>query len=44
MLAQIGISTDANKLGTSVTLDRGKLRGYLEIDEEKLGGGIKQFP
>lgn len=44
VLAQIGISTDANKLGTSVTLDRGKLRGYLEIDEEKLGGALSNFP
>jgi len=44
MLAQIGVSTDANKLGTSVTLDSSKLRGYLEIDEEKLGGALSNFP
>jgi flagellar hook-associated protein 2 len=44
MLAQIGISTDANKLGTSATLDRSKLRGYLEIDEGKLEGALSNFP
>ena len=44
MLAQIGISTDANKLGTSASLNGSKLRGYLEIDEEKLAGALNNFP
>jgi len=44
MLAQIGVSTDANKLGSSATLDSSKLRGYLEIDEEKLSEALSNFP
>jgi flagellar hook-associated protein 2 len=44
LLAQIGISTDASKLGTSATLERSKLRGYLEIDEEKLEAAFNRFP
>jgi flagellar hook-associated protein 2 len=43
LLAQIGISTDARAPG-SLTLDRTKLRGYLEIDEAKLTGAIEQHP
>ena len=50
LLAQIGISTDARALG-SLTLDKTRLRGYLEIDEPKLhrrhrpapGGGEAAF-
>ncbi len=43
LLAQIGISTDARAPG-AVTLDRTKLRGYLEIDEAKLTAAIEQHP
>jgi flagellar hook-associated protein 2 len=43
LLAQIGISTDARAPG-SLTLDKTKLRGYLEIDEAKLTASIDQHP
>lgn len=36
LLAQIGISSNAGKPGTTATIDKTKLRGYLDIDEEKL--------
>ena len=42
LLAQIGISTDARALGSP--LDRTRLRGYLEIDEQKLTTAIEQHP
>ena len=40
LLAHAGISTDARRPGTEVTLDRTRLRGYLEIDEETLDGAL----
>ena len=40
LLAQIGISTDTRALGSP--LDRTRLRGYLEIDEQKLTAAIEQ--
>lgn len=43
LLAQIGISTDARAPG-ALSLDRTKLRGYLEIDEAKLTTAIDQHP
>jgi flagellar hook-associated protein 2 len=43
LLAQIGISTDARAPG-ALTLDKTKLRGYLEIDEAKLTAAIGQHP
>lgn len=43
LLAQIGISTDARSPG-NLSIDRTKLRGYLEIDEAKLTASIEQHP
>jgi flagellar hook-associated protein 2 len=43
MLAQVGISTDTRKPG-SVSIDRARLRGYLEIDEAKLDEAIRTLP
>ncbi|MBN2532055.1 MAG: flagellar filament capping protein FliD [Spirochaetales bacterium] len=37
LLAQIGISSHAGKSGTVAAIDKTKLRGYLDIDEAKLG-------
>ncbi|HUZ16780.1 MAG TPA: flagellar filament capping protein FliD, partial [Spirochaetia bacterium] len=39
LLAQIGISTDTSKTFSGV--DISKLRGYLEIDEQKLDSALK---
>jgi len=39
LLAQIGISTNSSGFGGSI--DRTKLRGYLEIDENKLDDALK---
>jgi flagellar hook-associated protein 2 len=36
LLAQAGISTNAGQFQTSGTIDRTRLRGYLQIDENKL--------
>jgi flagellar hook-associated protein 2 len=41
MLAQIGISTNASSGNTGGTMDYSKLRGYLEIDEEKLDSALE---
>ncbi|HVP20090.1 MAG TPA: flagellar filament capping protein FliD [Spirochaetia bacterium] len=43
LLAQIGISTDARAPG-SFAMDKTRLRGYLEIDEQKLAAAIEQHP
>ena len=43
LLAQIGISTDVREPGAA-TLDKTKLRGYLEIDDQKLTTAIEQHP
>ncbi|HVO37931.1 MAG TPA: flagellar filament capping protein FliD [Spirochaetia bacterium] len=43
LLAQIGISTDARAPGAQ-TLDKTRLRGYLEIDDQKLAAAIEQHP
>ena len=44
LLAQIGISTDTRKPGSTATLDRTRLRGYLEIDETRLDNAIAAHP
>jgi flagellar hook-associated protein 2 len=41
LLSQIGISTNA---GTSGTIDKSTLRGYLQIDESKLDNALKSKP
>lgn len=43
LLAQIGISTDTRAPG-SATIDKTRLRGYLEIDEQKLTSAVEQHP
>jgi len=43
LLAQIGISTDSRAPGAS-SIDRVRLRGYLEVDEAKLTAAIEQHP
>ena len=43
LLAQIGISTDVRVPG-SVTIDKTRLRGYLEVDEVALTAAIERFP
>jgi flagellar hook-associated protein 2 len=43
LLAQIGISTDARSPG-NLSIDRTKLRGYLDLDEAKLTAAIEQHP
>ena len=40
MLAQIGVSTDASSGSSGDPLDFFKLRGYLEIDEDKLDAAL----
>ncbi|HOJ98659.1 MAG TPA: flagellar filament capping protein FliD [Termitinemataceae bacterium] len=45
LLAQIGISTDARKAGSSQGYDPARLRGYLEIDEKTLDEALaKRLP
>jgi flagellar hook-associated protein 2 len=41
LLAQIGISTDTRAPG-SASIDKTRLRGYLEVDEQKLTSAIEQ--
>jgi len=41
MLAQIGISTDVRKAGSSQGYDASRLRGYLEIDEKVLDQALQ---
>jgi flagellar hook-associated protein 2 len=43
LLAQAGISTDTRAPG-SATIDRTRLRGYLEVDEAKLTEAIQKYP
>ena len=43
LLAQIGISTDTRAPG-SASIDKTRLRGYLEVDEPKLTTAIEQHP
>jgi flagellar hook-associated protein 2 len=43
LLAQAGISTDTRAPGSS-TIDRTRLRGYLEVDEGKLGAALTKYP
>ena len=43
LAAQIGIATDVRAPG-SATIDKTKLRGYLEVDEAKLTSAIERFP
>lgn len=40
LLAQVGISTNASSSNSGSTIDFSKLRGYLEIDEEKLDSSL----
>ncbi len=44
LLAHIGISTDTRKPGSAATLDKTRLRGYLEIDEDKLDDALNEHP
>ncbi|AEJ19271.1 flagellar filament capping protein FliD [Gracilinema caldarium] len=41
MLAQIGVSTDVRKAGSSQGYDASRLRGYLEIDEKVLDQALQ---
>ena len=43
LLAQIGIATDVRAPG-SATIDKTRLRGYLEVDEASLTSAIEKFP
>jgi flagellar hook-associated protein 2 len=43
LAAQVGIATDVRAPG-SAAIDKTKLRGYLEVDEEKLTSAIEGFP
>jgi flagellar hook-associated protein 2 len=43
LLAQIGIATELRTPG-SASIDKTKLRGYLEVDEQKLTGEISRHP
>jgi len=43
LLAQAGISTDSRAPG-SATIDRTRLRGYLEVDEARLDAAIQSYP
>lgn len=43
LLAQAGISTDSRAPG-SATIDRTRLRGYLEVDESRLDAAIQNYP
>jgi flagellar hook-associated protein 2 len=40
LLAQIGISTDTRAPGSASSIDKTRLRGYLEIDEDKLTAAL----
>jgi len=40
LFVQIGISTDTRKPSSAATLDKTRLRGYLEIDESQLDSAI----
>jgi flagellar hook-associated protein 2 len=44
LLAQAGISTDVRKLGTSASVDKTRLRGYLEVDEARLDETLNSWP
>jgi flagellar hook-associated protein 2 len=44
MLVQIGIAADTSRPGSSGTLSGTKLRGYLEIDEERLEEALARDP
>jgi flagellar hook-associated protein 2 len=43
LLAQVGIATDTRAPG-SATIDKTRLRGYLEVDEAKLAAAIESSP
>jgi flagellar hook-associated protein 2 len=43
LLAQIGISTSGGQIQTSGVVDRNRLRGYLQIDEEKLEESVNRM-
>jgi flagellar hook-associated protein 2 len=42
LLAQVGISTDARAFGSGI--EKTKLRGYLDVDEEKLTAAVDRDP
>ncbi len=44
LLAQIGISTNATAVGASSSIDKTKLRGYLEVDDAKLDEALTRYP
>jgi flagellar hook-associated protein 2 len=43
LLAQIGISTSGGSFQASGTIDRNRLRGYLQIDEDKLEESVDRM-
>lgn len=43
LLAQIGISTSGGQFQTSGVVDRNRLRGYLQIDEDKLEESVNRM-
>jgi flagellar hook-associated protein 2 len=43
LLAQIGITTSGGTFQTSGTIDRNRLRGYLQIDEDKLEESVTRM-
>jgi len=43
LLAQIGISTSGGRFQTSGVVDRSRLRGYLQIDEDKLEESVNRM-
>lgn len=44
LLAQVGISTNANNEGSSSQIDVTKLRGYLEMNDAKFDAAVAQHP
>ncbi len=44
LLAQIGVATDVRKIGTMSSIDKSKLRGYLEVDEALLDEAVTRYP
>lgn len=44
LLAQFGISTNTSRPGSSSSIDKNRLRGYLEINEEKLTEAVNRYP
>ena len=43
LLVQMGIATDTAMPGTRGSLDKSRLRGYLDVDEAKLGEALSRY-